>query len=671
MRLVRGLTNVLLAPSITVACLLLATLDAVSPSSVAVAAHRAGAFTSMTQVLPDLLADSLGGSNMKAESDRQRVVLRKILTVDFVEKQVTGTLIELDAVLRGSAAEAAWHLDVLPQRAAAAGLYLPDDRFESIDMPGVELARPKAILRLAERTVRSLLMVAIVLLLVSAGLGYAQGHQRGLGAALIGAALLSAPVVAGLFLSRWTIAEGANFAGFSLQGDAGRLIPALQLTADQLLFELRLKSALFLFATLALGLALRRWPRQGRGGALLALLLFLGAPLPVGAEEWPSWRGPRGDGISSEVLADAWPPAGPRVAWRAAVGAGYSSPVGFRDRIYLFSLVDGSSETLTAYAAGTGKILWKQSSRGGFDGGLTGSYPGTRASPLIDERTRSITTFGGSGALVRRDLENGNLIWTLDVLKATGARNLDSGTASNPVSDGKSIYVQGGDGGPIAVAVDAATGKISWKSAFRGTSGYATTVLADAGGRRLLIVVTEREIVGMDANSGATAWTQSWQNGYVMPIIQGERMFVTAARARGGTMFRFVRGGVEKLWETHDLASRFNPPVLDGAYLYGNSEGTLKCLAWADGSQAWTSKKAEYRLGFGGSMVRAGDKLVLLGDRGLLSLARATPAGVHKLGQLQLFDGEENFATPLLYRGRLYVRGMSSLVALDLPPATR
>src|SRR5690348_5079666 len=53
-------------------------------------------------------------------------------------------------------------------------------------------------------------------------------------------------------------------------------------------------------------------------------------------EEWPQWRGPRGDHISREALPDQWPPGGPQVLWAADVGLGYSSPVVAGGRVYLF-----------------------------------------------------------------------------------------------------------------------------------------------------------------------------------------------------------------------------------------------------------------------------------------------------------------------------------------------
>ena len=74
-------------------------------------------------------------------------------------------------------------------------------------------------------------------------------------------------------------------------------------------------------------------------------------------EDWPAWRGPRGDQISRERAPDAWPEGGPKVLWSADVGLGYSSPIAAGGRVYLFSL-NGGRETLTAFDAVSGKIAW-------------------------------------------------------------------------------------------------------------------------------------------------------------------------------------------------------------------------------------------------------------------------------------------------------------------------
>ncbi len=85
----------------------------------------------------------------------------------------------------------------------------------------------------------------------------------------------------------------------------------------------------------------------------------------VAVEDWPAWRGPRGDGISREAgIAESWPADGLKEQWSADVGLGYSSPVAAGGRVYLFSL-DNERDTLTCFNAATGRIIWSDRSQAG------------------------------------------------------------------------------------------------------------------------------------------------------------------------------------------------------------------------------------------------------------------------------------------------------------------
>jgi hypothetical protein len=121
-----------------------------------------------------------------------------------------------------------------------------------------------------------------------------------------------------------------------------------------------------------------------------------------------------------------------------------------------------------------------------------------------------------------------------------------------------------------------------------------------------------------------------------------------------------------KLWEKKDIQSKMQPPILDGDVLYANSSGKIKCMSWPDGKIVWEAKDRKLDLGAGGTMLRVGDKLITLSERGVLSLVQATPQGVKLLAQHPQFDAREAWSTPLLYGGRLYAKGGEEFVCLDV-----
>jgi outer membrane protein assembly factor BamB len=382
------------------------------------------------------------------------------------------------------------------------------------------------------------------------------------------------------------------------------------------------------------------------------------------AEDWPAWRGPRGDQISREPLPDKLPEGGPRQLWAADVGLGYSSPIAAAGRVYLFSMNQGK-EALTAFDANSGKIAW--SVEGGQ--GWTSSYVGTRATPAIDGDR--IYTYGGQGELTCRNLTDGKDRWRLNVLKETGSTAPQWGTASSPLIAGNLLYVQSGQGGAIAVAVDKLTGKLAWKSDATGAGGYAHPILAGVSGAPQLIIFAGSAIYGMDPQSGRTLWQYPWQTSFEVnsstPIYRDGKLFVTSEYDHGCIQLALSATGATPVWENKNILGKFQGAILDGDYLYANSEGTIVCVSWLDGSLKWKASDPKMRLGIGGSMIRAGDKLLAMSERGKLILARATPAGIESLGQADGgVEGKEVWSTPVLYGGRLYAKGAQELVCLEV-----
>lgn len=94
---------------------------------------------------------------------------------------------------------------------------------------------------------------------------------------------------------------------------------------------------------------------------LLAFFLAIALPSIAWAQsgEWPQWRGPNRDGISTETgLLKQWPKDGPKVLWQVEdVGIGYSS-ISIKDgRIYTQGDLDGV-EHVIALDLKDGHRLW-------------------------------------------------------------------------------------------------------------------------------------------------------------------------------------------------------------------------------------------------------------------------------------------------------------------------
>jgi len=115
----------------------------------------------------------------------------------------------------------------------------------------------------------------------------------------------------------------------------------------------------------------------------LALALVLHTLPLLAAPDWPQWRGPNRDDVSTETgLLKSWPAGGPPLAWKATgVGAGFATVAVVGDRIYTAGDV-GSDSRVVALNRGDGKPVW--SAKLGAGGAVGwGGFAGVRGTPTV------------------------------------------------------------------------------------------------------------------------------------------------------------------------------------------------------------------------------------------------------------------------------------------------
>src|SRR5262245_23043562 len=96
--------------------------------------------------------------------------------------------------------------------------------------------------------------------------------------------------------------------------------------------------------------------------ALVTALLLLKTAFEPTAENWPGFRGPTGQGVSTETgVPTEWSNTS-NVAWKTAIpGEGWSSPIVFDDRVFVTTAIDnGVSCRLICLKRHTGEILWNR-----------------------------------------------------------------------------------------------------------------------------------------------------------------------------------------------------------------------------------------------------------------------------------------------------------------------
>src|ERR1700741_3828803 len=94
------------------------------------------------------------------------------------------------------------------------------------------------------------------------------------------------------------------------------------------------------------------------GVAFASLVLATG----LHAEEWPGWRGPRGDGTSTETTIPIRWSATENIRWKVPIpGKGHSSPIVWGKRIFVTTCRENEgTRVLICLNRLNGRVLWKR-----------------------------------------------------------------------------------------------------------------------------------------------------------------------------------------------------------------------------------------------------------------------------------------------------------------------
>ncbi len=392
--------------------------------------------------------------------------------------------------------------------------------------------------------------------------------------------------------------------------------------------------------------------------SLLLVVLFAFLPVVSGAD-WPQWRGSDENGISAERL-----PAKPdftTVLWQKKVGTGFSTVVVAEGRVFTLGHngpKEGGNETVWCFHAETGAEIWQHSYPAPLIARFYEGGPG--ATPTV--RGGKVFTYSKHGRLHCYEAATGKVLWQRDMLAEAGLDEPPEwGFACSPyfLTD-DTLLIEAG----ATFALDAATGKVRWKSQ-RFTPAYGTPKAFTAGGRKLIAVMKTEGLVVLDAGNGATVATADWKTSFdttaTTPIIHGAKIFISTGYDRGCAVFELAGDQLKKSYEHKLLSNHMNNSVLIDGHLYG-FDGTAHrgrptefvCLELATGKEQWRVPPA-VGLGCGSVMATADGTLLILSERGELLTAPATTAGFKTTARHQVLGGR-CWTVPVLAHGRIYCR---------------
>ena len=272
------------------------------------------------------------------------------------------------------------------------------------------------------------------------------------------------------------------------------------------------------------------------------------------AENWPGFRGPGRQGVSTETgLPLKWSTT-ENIAWQTDIpGLGWSSPIVWGDRIFLTTATDdGASAHVLALDAKSGKILWdrevlKQELK-------RKEKRNSYATPTPVTDGKQVYAVFGDGSIVAHDF-SGKVLWTNRDYPYYSQHGIGASPvlyrdllimpydASNEGEDKKVGWQKPWDRSFI-VGIDVKTGKQRWKGT-RGLSriGHVTPNFATVNGKVQLVSGAGDVIQGFDPATGERLWSVPSQGEGVVPsIVIGDGLAFTSSGFEKTTM-RAVRLG--------------------------------------------------------------------------------------------------------------------------------
>ncbi|MCX6930293.1 MAG: PQQ-like beta-propeller repeat protein, partial [Verrucomicrobia bacterium] len=320
-------------------------------------------------------------------------------------------------------------------------------------------------------------------------------------------------------------------------------------------------------------------------GAAVGLCLV---PQLLLAADWPQWRGPQRNGISSETgLLAEWPKDGPPLVWQVKdIGSGYSTPSVVGDRLYLLSNQGLDNESVLALDAKDGKKLWSQRIGKVGNPDQQPSYPAARSTPTVDGEW--LYALGSDGDLACLECATGKVRWHKNVRQEYHGQPGVWAYSESPLIDGGTVVCTPGGKEATLVALDKKTGELIWKCAVPGDeqAAYASAQVIEVGGVRQYIQMIQKGLVGVEAKTGKLLWrydrTAKGSPAVIpTPAADGDFIYSAGARSGGGGVRLKVSGETfeaEQAYYSPKLPTSIGGVLKLGDYLYGTSAGALLCV---------------------------------------------------------------------------------------------
>lgn len=413
-----------------------------------------------------------------------------------------------------------------------------------------------------------------------------------------------------------------------------------------------------------------------QSSALPLLAAFVLAAVCAESSDWPQWRGPHNNGSAvSGSYPESWDTE--NYLWTAPLpGKGCSTPVIWKQSLYLTSAADGHDAVLAL--DWSGKPLW-QTKLGLEVPGQHQNGSGSNPSPTTDGDGLFVNFKSGQLAALELD---GSVRWQTNLVDRFGPEVLFWDHGTSPVLTKDDVIMARLHAGDSWVAAfDKKTGEIRWKvprnyeTPNEVDHGYATPVVIDYEGREAVLVWGAQHLTVYDANDGSILMTcgnfnpngEGFWPAVASPVVVGDIAVLCFGRADRGKprLFGIRLGGngdvtdTNHVWFRNDIGTFVPTPAEHGGNVFIlNDRGVVECLDAASGTTVWRAELPRASTNYYSSPVVADGKLYAAREDGVVFVASIVD-GFKLLSENQFDDRVIASIVPLA--DRLHIRGEKNL----------
>jgi outer membrane protein assembly factor BamB len=414
------------------------------------------------------------------------------------------------------------------------------------------------------------------------------------------------------------------------------------------------------------------------------------------AADWPAFRGPNRDGVSTETgLLKQWPKEGPKQIWTGRnLGLGFGTPSVADGKIFGTGTRDGK-DGVWALNETNGQELWFTPFADPASG-LGSQMNGPAGTPTF--HNGKVYAVSANGTLACLDAKNGKKAWSKNYVSDFGGAQPKWAYTESVLADGDKIVCLPGGKGAAVVALKADTGAVLWKSdvgPIGGGFGYSSPIKATFGTVPAYVALLGNEagIVGVRADNGKLLWKYAGLGStggtaqIPIPLVKGDKVWVSCSYDKdkaGAALLQIVPKGkdafeakVLKSYKKPELNNHHGGMVPVGDYIYfghNQNEGNPVCVEFATGNIKWGPEKNPAGGAGSAATLYADGRLYFRYQNGVVVLIDPSPdelkvVSSFKLPQPDVKSHPQSWPHPVIANGKLYLRDQNVLYCYDIKAA--